>query len=114
MLAKRFRLGRSEDLRLVIRTGRPARVPGLFVRMRQNNKQFSRFAIAIPREAEKKATARNRMRRQLFEAIQLMKGQLRDQCDVYITVRRELFTLPSEGRAHRLKQGFQKAGIFYR
>lgn len=112
MLSKRLRLGRSEDLRLVIRTGRPTRVQGLFIRTRHNNIVFSRYAIAIPREAEKHATARNKMRRQLFETIQKIQKQLRQGFDVYISVRKELFALPQNGRSHRLQEVFQKAGIF--
>lgn len=112
MLPKRIRLGRSEDLRLVIRTGRPARIPGIFIRTRKNNHLVSRYAIAIPKEAQKRATGRNQMRRQLFSAIQKMNSSIREGFDVYITVRKELFPLSRAERIERLASAFQKVGIF--
>lgn len=112
MLPKRKRLGRSEDLRLVIRTGRPTRVLGIFIRTRSNNHRPSRFAIAIPREAEKKATARNKMRRQLFSDIKKLQSRLREGFDAYITIRKDLFPLTAKQRNQRLEEVFQKSGLF--
>ncbi|MFA6255253.1 MAG: ribonuclease P protein component [Patescibacteria group bacterium] len=86
MLAFRSRLTKEKDFKKINRLGRPFFSPGFRVKFLANNLKSSRFAIVISTKVSKKATQRNRTRRQLQEIIRLNQTKVKPGYDIVISV----------------------------
>ncbi len=65
MLKRRFRLRADKDFKGLYRRGRVAQHGAFVVRARPNGLAYSRLAVVISTKTAKKATTRNRLRRQI-------------------------------------------------
>lgn len=70
MLPKENRLP-SPQIKIVMRTGRRANAEGLQLIFAQNNLSMSRFAFVVPKSVDKRAVARNRLKRLTRESVRL-------------------------------------------
>jgi len=89
MLAKVNRLAKKSDIDNLFQRGRRARSPFFAVRFFENNQKNSRFAIVVANKVTKKATVRNRLRRQVREIIRLNLSKFRYNCDVLVNISKE-------------------------
>jgi len=69
MLPRINRLGRQKDFKNIFTHGRVVQSNYLALRFRRNNLPFTRFGLVIGTVVDKKATVRNRLRRQASEII---------------------------------------------
>ncbi|MBI2634511.1 ribonuclease P protein component [Candidatus Peregrinibacteria bacterium] len=70
MIAKKFKVP-SQDIPYILKNGEE-RFSGLFiVRIIKNNAGFSRYRVIVSRKMDRKAVGRNRLRRQVYEAIRM-------------------------------------------
>lgn len=69
MLPRINRLGRQKDFKNIFSFGRFAQASGLVLRFKRNDLAFARFGLVIGTVVDKKATVRNRLRRQVSEII---------------------------------------------
>ena len=69
MLARENRLKKDKDIKNVLRRGRPAREGFLFLKTRENNLGYLRFAVIVGKKVSKKAVVRNKLRRRISEVI---------------------------------------------
>ncbi len=85
MLAKKFRLPihkwQQEKKTTIAR-----RSSFFIVKFRTNNLEFSRFGIIISAKVSKKAVARNKIKRTIFNFIRLKKLHLNSSRDILIIV----------------------------
>ena len=85
MLPKRNRLGRSQALRECLRRGRRISAGGFSLKILRTGPP-SRFAISVSAKSAKRATDRNRMRRQLFGILEEQLATFHASWLVYISV----------------------------
>jgi len=76
MLPRKYKLKRDNDFKKVFKQGRYCR--GNFIRIKflRNSLEFSRFAFIVGLKISKKAVQRNKTRRQLEKATQLVFNQI--------------------------------------
>jgi ribonuclease P protein component len=87
MLPRHLRLTRPEDFRAAAREGKRWRGPLITLAARPNGLPHSRYGFAVGKRVDKRAVARNRVKRRLREATRLMLPQLADGFDVVISAR---------------------------
>lgn len=86
MLAKKYRLKKSGDIKSVLKFGRTLREGFLTLKVKENNLAGSRFAFLISLKISKKATVRNRLRRKLSEAVLLNLPNIPKNIDAVLIV----------------------------
>ncbi|MBI4836859.1 MAG: ribonuclease P protein component [Candidatus Portnoybacteria bacterium] len=87
MLPFKYRLTKKNDFERVFRKGRRFD-NGMFVlTASENGLQYSRFGFAVGLKVSKKATARNKIRRQLQETIRMSIGDIKGGFDIVILAR---------------------------
>ena len=75
MLAEAFRLRRSQDIQRVLRLGRTQRSAFLRLKYLRNKHHNHRWAFIVSNKVSKRATVRNRLRRQLKSIILLHRAK---------------------------------------
>ena len=89
MLARINRLAKKSDIDNLFQRGKRAFSPFFAVRFSENNRENSRFAIVVANKVTKKATIRNRLRRQVREIIRLNLSKFRDHYDILVNISKE-------------------------
>lgn len=88
MLPKANRLP-APDVRLLLRKGKRLYSPMVQLIYGKNNLPVSRFAFIVSTKIDKRATARNRIRRLLSESVRLLLPSLAPEYDVLFIVRQK-------------------------
>jgi|SRR3989338_8864897 len=112
MLAKSYRLTRQADHRKALRYGAVVRYPPLLVRVVQSGRSASRFSFVVSNQVSKRATQRNRLRRQLREVTRAWLPQIRPGYDVVVTVRLGRAEYPTLQLKEALGQCFRRSRLF--
>lgn len=86
MLSQKYRLVKQSDFSLVFKNGKKAFGRLFFIRYTPNNKENSRFSVVISNKISKKATIRNRARRQVREIIRLNLSKFKQNLDIIINI----------------------------
>ena len=89
MLAKVNRLAKKSDIDNLFQRGKRAYSPFFAVRYSANNLENSRFAIVVANKVTKKATIRNRLRRQIREIIRLNLNKFSGYYDILVNISKE-------------------------
>lgn len=92
MLSKLNRLP-SLDIRTILRKGKRIQGPVLQLVYAKNNLLISRFAFIVSTNVDKRATARNRMKRLLRESVHHKLGKIQAGWDVAFFVRKNISEL---------------------
>jgi ribonuclease P protein component len=87
MLAPKYRLIKEKDFKKINALGRSFFSSGLKLKYLANNQELSRFALIVSTKISKKATQRNRLKRQLREIIRLNQGKVKSGYDIIILTR---------------------------
>lgn len=69
MLAKKFRLKKSDQIESLVRPGTPLKNDLLVLKYRKNELEFPRVTVVVTLKIAPKATVRNRLRRQIYAAL---------------------------------------------
>lgn len=96
MLPRRHRLARRSELTTVLRRGAPARTGRLLVKAYRNGRPYSRFAFTVSNRVARRATVRNRLRRQLRESVRRLFPLLQPGYDVVVVVQPSAPVRPSD------------------
>ena len=83
MMRRRFRLRQDDDFKRVREVGRAYHHPWLILSVAPGRWPHNRYGFITPKRLGK-AVHRNRLRRQLREALRLLQGQLRQGFDVVV------------------------------
>lgn len=86
MLPFKNRLKKEKDFSVINHLGRSFFSSYFRFKYLKNNFDFSRFAVVISTKVSKKATVRNRLRRQLSEIIRLNQSKIKPGYDIIISV----------------------------
>ncbi|MFA6496726.1 MAG: ribonuclease P protein component [Patescibacteria group bacterium] len=87
MLRRQFRITKEEDWARLHRYGRTAFSPQLILKILKNRLPESRFGFSISTKTVKKATKRNRLKRQLRANIENMRTKIVPGYDVIFIIR---------------------------
>ncbi len=90
MLVRAYRLRRTSDLAKVYKYGKSSGGSGFYVKARLTHLPNSRVAIVVTKKVSKKATVRNRFKRQISEIVRTNWSQLKPGFDVIIMVTSDL------------------------
>lgn len=85
MLPKRYRITKEKDFKKINTTGRSFFSSDFRLRSLVNKTEISRFAIVVSTKVSKKATLRNRLRRQVGEIIRDNQKKVKQGVDVVIS-----------------------------
>ncbi len=87
MLAKQYRLQKDKDLKLVFKNGKAFSAGFLFLKLKKNNLQVSRFGFIVGKRISKKAAIRNKIKRRLREIIRKNLDNIKSEFDIVIWVK---------------------------
>ena len=113
MLAKKYRFHGYGSLKFVYSRGKTARTKFLSLKYIGNNRrQDSRLAVVVSKKITKKAPARNRMRRRIYEAVRLQWPLIKPGYDLVITVFDErIATLPANDLQGLVRELLIQSGL---
>ena len=87
MLAKQHRLQKDKEFESVFRKGKASKGKFLFLKLKRNKLQISRFGFIIGKKISKKATVRNKIKRQLREIVRENLNNVKSGFDVVIVTK---------------------------
>lgn len=113
MLLAQNRLKAEKDFRRVLKFGRGFYSPNLRLKLAKNNLGVSRFGFVIGLKLSKKATIRNRLKRQVREIVRLKlkNGLIKPGFDVAINFSPGLIGQKYEGIKGEVDYLLTKAGL---
>jgi len=85
MLATKNRLTKEKDFKRINRLSRPFFSFYFRLKFLANNLDSSRFAVVVSTKISKKATERNRIKRQIREIIRLNESRIKSKYDIIIS-----------------------------
>lgn len=102
----------SSDIGQVMRSGK--RVSNNFLELFfvQSHTQISRFAFVVPIRVDRRATARNRVKRLLREAVQTLLPNIRGGIDAVIFAKSKLLVAEEQKIAQSVDELLHRAGFF--
>lgn len=113
-LPKLLRLKHWQDFQTVYQQGKRYRHSNLLLRVLGNQPgASSRFGLAVSKKVSKKATERNRLKRQIHAAIICLRPQIKPGFDVVIIVLPQGIGCNYERFLRELEQLFSQAGIIH-
>jgi ribonuclease P protein component len=86
MPQKESRLKKTKEFEEVFSKGKGFRQGGLFLKVKEGTEGGSRFGIVVSKKVSKQATARNRMRRLIREALRQEREQIKNGAEAVIVV----------------------------
>jgi ribonuclease P protein component len=87
MLAQKYRLTLDNNIKRVMKSGRPFLTKFINFKITENNLEHSRFCIIISGKVDKRAVVRNRIKRQISEALRFNMNKIKSGYDVVILVK---------------------------
>lgn len=86
MLAFKNRLTKEKDFKKLAQKGKVISRQGFFIKILPNNLEYSRFGIIVSNKISKKATIRNRLKRQIRSLIRSSLNSFKPSFDVVVIV----------------------------
>ncbi|MEO1294459.1 MAG: ribonuclease P protein component [Cyanobacteria bacterium J06636_16] len=115
-LPKRYRLTRAKDFSKVYRSGNQAKTRHLAVKVLQISEQLaancSQFGITVSQKVSKRAVVRNRLKRQVRAALQVLIPKLRSDLWVVIVLRSAAIECDYWQFLRELEQLFAELEVF--
>ena len=87
MLSKKYRLQKDKDFDLVFKKGKNSGSEFLFLKLRKNDLEISRFGFILSKKISKNATVRNKIKRRLREIIRKELGNIKSGFDIVIVAK---------------------------
>ncbi|MBU1164592.1 ribonuclease P protein component [Patescibacteria group bacterium] len=111
MLAKINRLAKQKDFDHVFKRGKSVFSANLKLRFVRNELKNSRFAFVVSNKISKKATVRNRIRRQLSEIVRTNLTTIKKGNDVVVVVKQTILKKDFEQITNELLTNLKKAKL---
>ena len=111
MLCKINRLKKEADFERVFKGGKSFREGFLFLKIKKNNLENSRFGFVVSKKNAKKAFLRNKIKRSLREAVRGEIKNIKKGIDGIIMISGYLEEEKPLGTGESLKKLFKKAGL---
>lgn len=87
MLSKKYRLQKDKDFDLVFKKGKNLDSEFLFLKLRKNDLEISRFGFILSKKISKNATVRNKIKRRLREVVRKELGNIKSGFDIIIVAK---------------------------
>ncbi|HEX9664792.1 MAG TPA: ribonuclease P protein component [Patescibacteria group bacterium] len=110
MLPKQHRLSKDRDFQKVFKAGRSVFSAILNLKVLKTSNQVSRFGIIVSNKVSKRATARNKIKRQLRGALQTNLEKLKPGYDCVIIAKQTILDKEYEEIEATLFDLLRKAG----
>lgn len=104
----------SSNLRQVMRNGKRVSSNFLDLIILQSKEQNSRFAFVVPVHIDRRATARNRVKRLLRESIQTFLPKIYRNIDAIFIAKSKQLVVQEQRIAQSVSELLQRAGFFER
>lgn len=114
MLAKQYRLKKNKDFELTFKKGEALDGRFLFLKLRINNLEISRFGFVIGKKVSKKSTVRNKIKRRLRESIKKRLDDIKPGFDVIIVAKEEIVDKDYHDIGMEVEKLLKKAGLYIR
>lgn len=111
MLSQKYRLTKEKDFKKIRSFGRSFFTPCFRLRHMNTDAELSRFAIIVSTKTSKKATVRNRVKRQIREIIRLNRTKIRDGHDIVISVNSKALNKSYQEIEKEILSVFKKAKL---
>ncbi len=98
MFPREYRLSRQRDIQRVLKSGRRFPSPALMLRCAPNRLEHPRVAVVVGTVVSKRATVRNRIRRQLRHLLAAELKHSKRGVDLMLSVKSPALTLDAEHR----------------
>jgi len=86
MLPKANRLKKNKDFENVFKKGQGFKEDFLYLKIKKNNPESSRFGFVVSKKFSQKATERNKIKRRLRELVKVKLPKIKEGIDVVIIV----------------------------
>jgi ribonuclease P protein component len=111
MLPVAHRLKKDEDFQKVASGGKYSYSPYFTLKYKPNKLEHSRFGFVISTKIDKRATVRNRLKRQIREVIRLKLAKIPHGYDITIIPKKAALELNYQQLDHELGGLFAKARL---
>jgi len=111
MLPKRNRLKKKKDFEKVFREGKGFKEDFLYLKIKKNNLESSRFGFVVSKKFSKKALVRNKIKRRLRELIRISLPNIKKGIDGIIIIMPGLEISDFWEFEEIINKLFKKAGI---
>jgi len=112
MLAKQYCLQKNKDFESVFKNGRIFSDEFLFLKVKKNNLQDSRFGFIIGKKISKKAVVRNKIKRRLREIIRKKLASIESGFDVVIGAKEKIINKDYWEIEKEIGKLLKKAGLY--
>lgn len=112
MLSKINRLKKTEDFKKIFEKGQLVKGELLDLRMASNQLKICRFGFLISLKVSKKATQRNKIRRQLNEVAGLLLSQIKAGYDLIVIAKAKIIGKNQKQILTDFKNVIRKAQLF--
>ena len=110
-MKKQNSLTKKKDFEKVFKQGRGYRRNFLYLKIKDNDLEFSRFGIIVSKKISNKAVARNQIKRRLREAINNREGKIKNGIDIIIVALADIKGKKFIEIDDCVEQIFDRAGI---
>ncbi|OGL85943.1 ribonuclease P protein component [Candidatus Uhrbacteria bacterium RIFCSPLOWO2_02_FULL_48_12] len=111
MFPKKRRLRHRRDINFLLRRGRQINVPGLTLRFLPTANSYPRATVVAGVAVSKKATVRNRLKRQVRHLLASEIKLLNRGVDIMLTIRPPLLKLTKDERLAAVKEALRRARL---
>lgn len=111
MLRKELRLNKSKDIERAAKRGRAVFSKNLGIKYISNSLPNSRFAVVVSIKVHKKATKRNRIKRQTREIIHLNLSRIKTGFDILIITKPSVIGKTYKEIQEEILAVFEKADL---
>jgi len=108
MLKAQYRLTKTKDIERVLKRGRGTGSAKISVKLAKNKLKHSRFAFVVGIKVAKSAVKRNRIRRQMREAVRLHLDDIKQGYDVMVMARPKAVELDYQELEKEILRIFKK------
>ena len=112
MLSKKYRLQKDKDFDLVFKKGKNLGSEFLFLKLRKNGLEISRFGFILSKKISKNATVRNKIKRRLREIIRKKLNDIKPGLDVVIGTKTVIVNKDYQEIKEALEGLLRKAGLY--
>ncbi|MDZ7798842.1 MAG: ribonuclease P protein component [Patescibacteria group bacterium] len=112
MLAKKFRLSKEKAFKKVYQKGKFFFTSNINLRFANNQAKNTRFGFVISKKISKKATVRNKIKRQLSEIIRKHLNSIVKEKDIIIKVKKPYIKKSFKEKEQILVKIFKKSKLW--
>lgn len=112
MLPKKFRLHNDTDIKRLVQGGKTFFLPQMTIKYKNNNGQGLRMAVVVSTKVDKRATVRNRIKRQLREVLRSEMLLLRKNQDIICIVKKSCLELDFAGLKKQVQFALKTARLY--